>query len=354
MKHRIHLALVCVMLLASSCGGEDSPATSAPATTGAPTTLVSTTPAPTTTAAPTTTTTTTTPASTTEAPTVSTVTTTTLPELTPAQEAFLTIMASGGTQRSGRAEAEVRMTGVEGAVDGAEVAFGFTMAFDPAAGVTSWVMDLSSLVGLADPDDPELAQFEELFGVGVDGLFTEIEMRQIGDTAYMRFPFFTLLLGVETEWVSFPAEDMAAAEGLAPVAPVNPADLLDGFQGAIPAVTEVGTETLRGVEVVHYLVEFDVAAMAQSADPTVLDQLGDFGDLPFEVLPMDIWVSEDGTIHRLAMYLDASGLDLPPGEAFGSMELQFDMFDQGEPIEVVAPPADQVTDGSQLLGFLST
>ena len=354
MRRSLIGTLLALGLIAGACGGSDPAATeaptSAPATTAvtqAPTTLPqpsTTTAAPSTTEAPTTTEAATT--TTTAAPTTTTV------ALTPAQAAFVDVLeAQGAAPTSGRAEIEIRMTGIEGVRAGAEVAFLMEMAFDSEAGVFSWSVDLSGLAELADPDDPEMQQFEELFGTGLDGLFSEIEVRQIGDTAYMKFPFFTMLFGVETDWISLPAEQADIAEGLTPVSPVNPSEFLASFGDVIPAVTEIGVETIRGVEVVHYAVEFDLEALLEAGGEEALDQLGDIATIPFETLPMDFWIADDGTIHRFEMRLDATGFDLPEGEGFETMSMRFDLFDHGADIIVEPPPADQVTDGEEMLGF---
>ncbi len=62
-------------------------------------------------------------------------------------------------------------------------------------------MDMSSFLDSVEieGDDP-FAEFAA-------GMLGEIAFRQIGDTAYVKFPFFTAMLGSETEWVSMPADE---------------------------------------------------------------------------------------------------------------------------------------------------
>ena len=150
--------------------------------------------------------------------------------------------------------------------------------------------------------------------------------------------------------VSVPLFSSPRANVFAPV-PVNPADFLDTFQSVGAAMTEVGTETLRGVEVVHYVVTFDIEDLIRQVDPEQLADLESFGQLPFDELPMDIWISDDGLVHRFEIGFDSAELGGLPDGDFGSLLMRFDIFDHNQPVDIEAPPADQVTDGSELVGI---
>ena len=113
-------------------------------------------------------------------------------------------------------------------------------------------------------------------------------------------------------------------------------------------MTEVGADTIRGAETTHYVVVFDMEHLLRVADPGQLEDLENLGPLPFDELPMDIWVSSDGLVHRFEIMLDASLADVPEGEGFDRLVMRFDLFDHGLPVDIVAPPAGEVTAGGDL------
>jgi hypothetical protein len=96
-------------------------------------------------------------------------------------------------------------------------------------------------------------------------------------------------------------------------------------------VEEVGSDSIDGVEVTEYLVTVAAEDIAE-----VLELPAE-AELPAEELTYSLWVDEDALSRRLTSDL--------AGE--GSMEMTF--FDYGEPVEVEAPPADQVTDFATML-----
>ncbi|HSM44777.1 MAG TPA: hypothetical protein VK969_07160, partial [Acidimicrobiia bacterium] len=143
------------------------------------------------------------PATTTTAPT----TTSSAPTTTegPAEGDVTSLFASLGEAdevTSARVEGSIEMTGLDPADSGiSDGVINFSSAFDAATGDSSFAMDMSSMMGdiAGESDDP----FSEL----ALGMMGNIEFRQIGDTVYLKYPFFTSLFGAETEWVSMPAEE---------------------------------------------------------------------------------------------------------------------------------------------------
>lgn len=335
----------------SACGGNATDEASTTSTIAATpssspaTTLVPVTTAPSeptvTTAPPTTTTTTEPPATTAPSTTATT-------QSTMASGAGRGVLdaaiATSAAVTSYRMEGVIAVIGIEGQPFGDSLEMTFSGAFDAEAGAFSFAMDLSALAA-AMPEDELPPGFEDMF--------TEMEMRQIGDTAYLRFPFFTTLLGIETDWISFPADQADATQEFTPIAPVNPTEFLATFESVGAEVTEVGPETIRGTATTHYRVVFDVEQLLEQADPEELAELQGMGPLPAAEFPLDAWISDDGLIHRFVVTWDGDQIDAPPGEGFERMEMRFDMFDYGTSIEIAPPPDDQVTDGSDIMGLLS-
>ncbi len=342
---RTTVIIAAFAMLAAACGAPAAndgttaadPAASAPAATStntAPSTT-STTGATTTTAPA--------PTTTTEAPTTATTTTATT---TAAPQSDELAALQGAFERSaavisGRMEGSMEISGLDPAQGLTEMVIPFGGAFDNASGNFSFYMDMSGLAEAAgDEIPPEFA-----------GLFDKMEMRQIGDTAYLKFAFFNMFLGAETPWISMPAEEGAdATDGFVNAAPGNPSEILGSFEDVGATVEVVGTETVNGVQATHYRAVFDTEALLAAATPEERAQLEAQGPLPTDVLPIDVWVSEDGLVVRFIMEIDGSAIEGPPEESFGRMVIRYDLLDLGGDVTIEPPPADDVTDIEDLEG----
>lgn len=251
------------------------------------------------------------------------------------------ILGATAEATTGRMEGEFVMVGVEGVPDGGPITLSFTGEFDNEAGLFAFRMDMSeALGGMGDEIPPEML---ELFGD------LTMEVREIGETTYMRFPLFSFL-GVTTEWVSMPTDE-GVADDLAGAAPSNPTDFLDAFGDADAEAEELGTETVRGVETNHFRVVIDTESLLEDATPEQLEQLEAQGPLPQGELPVEVWVGDDGLIHRYVVTYDGSSVETAPGEGFEEMTITIEMYDYGTDIGVEAPPPDQVTDSAELGGL---
>jgi len=334
--------LVAIALVASACAAE--PATTE-TTFGASSNAQAPAETTTTTTAAETTTTTTTPAATTtttEAPVETTTSTTLAPEAKSEELATLqTAMANSAEVTSGRMEGLIEMTGLDPAQGPTEISIPFGGAFDNASGNFSFYMDLSAIATAAEESGEMPPEFAEMFG--------NMEVRQIGDTAYLQFPLFSMLFGVETPWISMPAEEDATG-GLVTTSPSNPSEILESFQDVGATVEDLGTETVNGVQATHYRAVFDMEALMASATSEERARLEAQGPLPTDAMPMDIWISEAGYVVRFVMEIDGNAVETEPGESFGRMLMRYDLFDLGESIVIEAPHASEVTDLEELEG----
>lgn len=325
MTKKIKLAaFAAVMLLLAACGDPGGAGATTSTEGEAATTTVAD--APTTTAAPATTTTTTAPS-----------TTTTSPSAPEGDAADLFASLQNGTEiTSARMEGSIAMFGLDAATAGvSEVTILFSSSFDTATGDTAFLMDMSSMMGdlSGGTDDPLAGAFAGMMG--------EMEVREIGDTVYLKFPLFTAMFGAETEWVSMPAEEGGDFTSDFETMPTDPGGLLDSFDPAGATVTTIGSENVNGVDTTHYSIELDVSEMEMSAEERAeLEQSGIWAE---GVIPMDLWVSDAGYMVRMIMEIDGSGMDLPADESFESMTLHYDFFDVNEPVTIEAPPASDVT-----------
>lgn len=317
--------LACLTLLLAACGGDtvDSTTTTAGSstTTDAPTT---TTPSPT-------------------APAETITTAAGAPEASGDLSLLHAAMQTTSDSAPSRIEGVMQMSGIADDTGIDRVEMPFTISTDPATGDSAFVMDFGAMfTGMDDAEEmPE----------GMGDLMGEMEFREIGDVTYMKFPFFTAFLGADTEWVSMPAEDGDdVADDMGPgTTPSDPGEILDSFSEAEGAVEVIGEEEVRGIPTTHYLLLID-ESWHEKLSSDELDELEEQGFAAGTVLPLNLWIGEDGLVHRMSMELDGSEFEEGSDRDFESMTMTFDLFDFGESITIEPPPADQVTDIEDLGG----
>jgi hypothetical protein len=312
----IKLSLLCAALLLAACGGQDQ-AQEPTSTTEA---VTSTTATPDTTVAEPTTTTTEAPA-------------TTAPD---ADNGSLLASLDASTEiTSGRLEGFIEMTGLDDSETGvSEATILFSTSFN-ATGDSTFLMDMSSFMGSIETDD------SDPFTAIAAGMFGEMEFRQIGETAYVKMPFFTAMLGAETEWLSMPADEGESFANDFQTVPTDPNEMIATFDEQGATVEEVGKETVNGVDATHYRVSLDIQAMDLTAEERA--ELAESGIVADGVIPLELWVSEAGFVVRMIMEIDGSGSDAPTGEQFDTMTFRYDFFDVNGDIVIEVPPASQVT-----------
>jgi hypothetical protein len=321
MSHRTKLAFACAVVILAACGVPQQ--TEETTTTATESLVTTTTPAPTTTSAPS--------------------TTTTSLSVEDDAAAFLAAVDSGSEIESGRIEGSIVMSGLDAATAGfSEVEILFSSAFDATTGNTSFAMDMSSMVSALEGDDTD--PFAGLFA----GMLGEMEVRQIGETVFLKFPFFSSLFGAETEWISMPADEAGEFTSGFETMPTDPSEVLGSFEDAGGTVENLGTEEVNGVQATHYLVSIDADAMELTpAEEAELAESGMFVD---GVVPLDIWLSDGGQVVRMIVEIDGSGIDAPPGEGFETMTMRYDMIDINGDIVIEEPPASEVTPIEDLEG----
>lgn len=228
------------------------------------------------------------------------------------------------------------MSGLDATATGvSEAIIGFKTSFNTETGDSSFVMDMSSMMGdvAGESEDPMAGAFAGMMG--------EMEVREIGETVYVKFPLFTAMFGAQTEWVSMPAEEGGDFTSDFETMPTDPGELLNNFDPAGATVEVVGNENVNGVDATHYKVELDISEMEMSDDER--QELEESGIWAEGVIPMEMWVSDAGHMVRMIMEIDGSGMDLPADESFESMTLHYDFFDVNEPVTIEPPPASDVT-----------
>ena len=319
---RIGLILTALVLVVSACAGSastdtESDSDTATTTSVASNTTTSSTPATATTAAP---------------PEVTTTLAATSDE-SPEVAALRAAFAASAEVTSGRMEGSIEVTGLDPSQGITEMVMPFGGAFDNASGDSSFYMDMSGIAGAGGDDIP--AEFADLLG--------EMEVRQIGDTAYVKFPFFNMFLGAETPWIAMPADESDPTGGFSMTSPGNPSEILESFEEAGATVEVIGTETVNGVNTTHYRAVFDMEKLLAEATPAERERLEAQGPLPSDAMPMDVWISDDGLVVRFVMDIDGSAVETEPGESFDRMVMRYDMLNLNEAVAIEPPPASEVT-----------
>lgn len=260
-------------------------------------------------------------------------------------DAFLDSLAEAAPM-SARVEGLIEMTGLQVEDGPSEVSIPFSASFDNNTGNSSFLIDMSTLAASmpSDPNDP--------FGDMAD-LLGDMEMRQIGDTVYLKFGFFTTLMGAQTEWVSMPAEEGDEFTSGFNMAPGDPREIVEAYQGAPATVDNLGTEEVNGVSANHYRITYDLEQMEMTDDERAeLENSGLFAD---GLLPVDLWISDEGHMVRMVLTVDGTAGDLPDDEAFETMTMRYDLFDINQPVTIDPPDESEVTDFSELgFGFGGT
>lgn len=335
MKHQTRLvSLACLALVVGACGGA-----AGSGTTSVPSGGVVSSNAVTTSSSSTTTT---------SSVTTST-TSTTLPADTapPAPSGDLAVvqaaMETSADSVPSRTEGVMRISGVASDQGVGDIEMTFSVITDPVSGDTAMTMDLSSMgAAMGEEAPPELAD-----------LFGELQIRQIGDTVYLSFPFFTAFLGVETDWISMPADEESSVTGDmgTGATPSDPTSFLESLSKAGGDVEDLGVEDVHGFSTHHYRVTVDQDWRNQlSAEE--LSALDSQGPLPAGSFPLDVWVDDDGLVHRMSIEMEGSSVATSPDEQFESLTMTFDFYDFGKEVTIDPPPADQVTDVADLSGAL--
>ena len=135
--------------------------------------------------------------------------------------------------------------------------------------------------------------------------------------------------------------------------PDSPTDLLEALAQMDATVTELGPETVRGVETTRYQAVVDLETAAANLPPEQQAELA--AEMPGGLsgeLPVDVWIDNDGLLRRLVIELDEENMaSLGAGATeAGSATVEFELYDVGEPMSIEAPPVDQVITADEL-GF---
>lgn len=211
-------------------------------------------------------------------------------------------------------------------------------AVDAAASRMAMSFDFGDLFDALPPtDDSDVTALMGLFSDGA------LEIIVDGGTTYLRWGFFAALLGAETDWIAFEAEEAAGLSdfpGLGQFA--APGDFLDTF-GNLSDLTDEGPDTIDGVDTTRYSGTIDLLAAAleledQGGSSPALGGLDGAGFASLDAIPVQIWLDGQNYIRRF----EFAFADVIDGQE-ASFRMVYDLFAFGEPLTLTLPDPDDVT-----------
>jgi hypothetical protein len=181
------------------------------------------------------------------------------------------------------------------------------------------------------------------------------EERVVGDTIYMKLPaaLTSLAGGSAKPWTKVDASRILGGLGGSSMSSgTDPTQALAYLSGVSDDVRKVGTETVRGVDTTHYTATLDLRKALDKRPSSLqgddqykklLDQT--ISQLGTSTFPADVWIDGQGRLARISY-----ALTLPAAGRKVAVSYSMELYDFGVPVDVQAPPADQVGDvGSSLL-----
>jgi hypothetical protein len=180
-----------------------------------------------------------------------------------------------------------------------------------------------------------------------------------GTTIYENVPLLTGQLGGKP-WLKIDLNEIGQAAGinglgnLAQAQSSDPSQFLSYLRGVSGAITTVGHESVRGTATTHYRAVVDLTKAAGSSSPDVQKTIQQLGKvLGATTFPIDVWIDSAGRVrrqHQVFDYSHASFPNIPTSALPKSADITVEYFDFGVAVSAPLPPADQVTDLSQILG----
>ena len=239
---------------------------------------------------------------------------------------------------------------------GSDVPTDITLTFDGAYDVAANASDVT-----IDFGDFITAAMAAEGGGDIEGMeffaaFFEEPMRMItiGDTSWVQWSLLTMFTGAEGTWVEAEADESSGfTSDFGFTGSGSPTDVLEALKLAQAEITELGTETVRGVTTTHLRAVIDIEALAETLSEAERAELeAELGASGIATLPMEFWLGDDGLIYRYSMDLSDPAMLAETDGQFESARFLFEMYDYGADVGITPPPADQIISGDDLdFGF---
>ena len=172
-----------------------------------------------------------------------------------------------------------------------------------------------------------------------------------GTTLYMKMP--QSLSKLPKPWVKLDLQQAGKKLGLDMSAMTSnqndPSQMLD-YLRAGGNVTKLGDDTVRGVATTHYRARVDLRKAADAAPASKRATVRKNAQRLIQLTgvksyPVEVWIDGKSLVRRMKFTLNYGRL-----LAGAKFTISMDLYDFGTPVNVQAPPADEVVDISQLSG----
>ncbi len=191
---------------------------------------------------------------------------------------------------------------------------------------------------------------EAQIAVAGDARGTTVTILRTRTGIYAKVPEGMSPLSGDKPWVNVDAPTLARLTQLAlgdAGAQITgaPLDALGYLRAVSGDVAVVGADTTRGEPTTHYRAAIDPARAAAQL-PAAMRGHAPPGGAPAS-LPADVWIDGQGRLRKLVVAADQA---TPQASGIGAATITLELWDFGVPVQVSAPPAEQVADVSGLLG----
>lgn len=181
-------------------------------------------------------------------------------------------------------------------------------------------------------------------------------MTQVSDgfTFFMTSPLLGGMLPDGKSWLKLDLGDTFGSGGSAALGTgVDPAQQLDSLRAVSDAVSDLGTERVRGVVTHRYSATISLERQLdllrdegedEAAD--ALEKLSEAGGAAAFQAPVEVWIDEQGLVRRQAMSIPFGALGGAGAGAQASMTME--LFDFGAKPDIALPPESEVLDATDL------
>ena len=165
------------------------------------------------------------------------------------------------------------------------------------------------------------------------------EVITIGEDVYLRSPALRSVRkkGVTEEWILFDGQargQTGLGTGTAGLGSGDPTEVLASLDRTAGDVEEVGQESVRGADTTRYRTTVDLTGVEGAKE----EGLG-------EPIPTEVWVGEDGLVHRVRQQVPFS----EAGQT-GRVDFTLEYFDFGVQERIEPPPEDEVVSAEEAFG----
>ena len=259
--------------------------------------------------------------------------------------AFAALAGSGSGDSADVAEPYSLIAAAESTITARTVEFDLTVSASDLAEVTvsgavdnesqlvSITTDLSSLLALGDMPLPLGGGDMTVLVDGATGV-VYLDASALGGFLPDSAGWVSIDLGALAEQSGQALDDLQDQFAL------DPSDIARSLLDTDNA-TEIGIETIDGVEVKHYEVSVDIAAALAAVPQAELDPAIADIDLP-DTVTYDVWVTADNQLRRVSFGTEIAGQ---------TIGMQLDMTTSDQPLGVELPADSEVFDLTGLLGF---